>query len=103
MDKMREMKFHVSHIKEAIICRSDTLDNTAKIAKLLKCTKGFQLGAFITGKDIKRVLGEIYKMIGYNRTPKLDDFRQFATIKEKNIRIDGKQVSGYQIQFIKIA
>ena len=103
MDKMREMKFHVSNIKEAVICRSDTLNNTAKIAKLLKGTKGFQLGAFITGKDIKRVLGEIYKMIGYNRTPKLDDFRQFATIKEKCIRVDGKFVNGYQIQFIKIA
>lgn len=102
MDKIKEMKYKTSNIREAIICRTNSLSNVAKIAKLLKEAKGFQLGAFITGKNIKRVLGEIYEMLGMNRKPTIDDFRQFATLQERKTRVDGEQVRGYVIQHIKI-
>ena len=102
MDKIAEMKYKTSNIQQYLIKESPKLDNRAKVAKLLKTAKGFVEGAFITGADIKRVLGEIYKTIGMNIKPSIDDFREFAVIDTKQKRIDGKKVKGYIIQYIKI-
>ena len=102
MDKIAEMKYKTSNIQQYLIKESPKLDNRAKVAKLLKTAKGFVEGAFITGADIKRVLGEIYQTIGMNIKPSIDDFREFAVIDTKQKRIDGKKVKGYIIQYIKI-
>lgn len=102
MDKLAEMKYKTSNIQQLLIKESPKLDNKAKVAKLLKTAKGFVEGAFITGADIKRVLGEIYQTIGMNIKPSIDDFREFAVIDTKQKRIDGKKVKGYIIQYIKI-
>ena len=102
MDKIAEMKYKTSNIQQYLIKESPKLDNKAKVAKLLKTAKGFVEGAFITGADIKRVLGDIYKTIGMNVKPSIDDFREFAVIDTKQKRIDGKKVKGYIIQYIKI-
>ena len=102
MDKLAEMKYKTSNIQQYLIKESPKLDNRAKVAKLLKTAKGFVEGAFITGADIKRVLGEIYQTIGMNIKPSIDDFREFAVIDTKQKRIDGKKVKGYIIQYIKI-
>lgn len=102
MDKIAEMKYKTSNIQQLLIKESPKLDNRAKVAKLLKTAKGFVEGAFITGADIKRVLGEIYQTIGMNIKPSIDDFREFAVIDTKQKRIDGKKVKGYIIQYIKI-
>ena len=102
MDKIAEMKYKTSNIQQYLIKESPKLDNKAKVAKLLKTAKGFVEGAFITGADIKRVLGEIYQTIGMNIKPSIDDFREFAVIDTKQKRIDGKKVKGYIIQYIKI-
>ena len=102
MDKIAEMKYKTSNIQQYLIKESPKLDNRAKVAKLLKTAKGFVEGAFITGADIKRVLGEIYQTIGMNVKPSIDDFREFAVIDTKQKRIDGKKVKGYIIQYIKI-
>ena len=102
MDKIAEMKYKTSNIQQLLIKESPKLDNRAKVAKLLKTAKGFVEGAFITGADIKRVLGEIYQTIGMSIKPSIDDFREFAVIDTKQKRIDGKKVKGYIIQYIKI-
>ena len=102
MDKIAEMKYKTSNIQQLLIKESPKLDNRAKVAKLLKTAKGFVEGAFITGADIKRVLGEIYQTIGMNIKPSIDDFREFEVIDTKQKRIDGKKVKGYIIQYIKI-
>lgn len=102
MDKLAEMKYKTSNIQQLLIKESPKLDNKAKVAKLLKTAKGFVEGAFITGADIKRVLGEIYKAIGMNVKPSIDDFRDFAVIDAKQKKIEGKNVRGYIIQYIKI-
>ena len=102
MDKIAEMKYKTSNIQQYLIKESPKLDNRAKVAKLLKTAKGFVEGAFITGADIKRILGEIYQTIGMNIKPSIDDFREFAVIDTKQKRIDGKKVKGYIIQYIKI-
>lgn len=102
MAKLAEMKYKTSNIQQLLIKESPKLDNKAKVAKLLKTAKGFVEGAFITGADIKRVLGDIYKTIGMNVKPSIDDFRDFAVIDTKQKKIEGKNVRGYIIQYIKI-
>lgn len=102
MDEIEKMSYHTSNIQRRLIAESAKLSNIAKVAKLLKTVNGFQVGAFITGKDIKAVLGNIYSSIGIDSKPSIDDFRQFATIKESVKRIDGKNTKGYIIQYIKI-
>lgn len=96
------MKYKTSNIQQLLIKESPKLDNKAKVAKLLKTSKGFIEGTFVTGADIKSVLGGIYKTIGINTKPSIDDFRDFAVIEPKQKRIDGKKVKGYIIQYIKI-
>jgi hypothetical protein len=102
MDKIAEMKYKTSNIQQLLIKESPKLDNKAKVAKLLKASKGFIEGTFVTGADIKSVLGGIYKTVGINTKPSIDDFRDFAVIEPKQKRIDGKKVKGYIIQYIKI-
>ena len=96
------MKYVVTNIKRVLVTMSDKLDNKGKVAKLLKTVKGFSEGAFITGKEIKEVLGNIYDTVGIKSKPSIDDFREFAVLEEKFKRIDGKNTRGYIIQYIKI-
>ena len=102
MDQIAEMKYHTTNIKRLLISESPKLENRVKVAKLLKTVKGFEEGNFVTGADIKRVLGEIYETVGITTKPSINDFREFATIAEKVKKIDGKSKKGYIIQYIKI-
>ena len=69
---------------------------------MLKTVKGFTEGAFVTGNQIKEILGNIYNVVGIKGKPSIDDFREFAVIENKQKKIDGKNVRGYIIQYIKI-
>lgn len=102
MDEIAKMSYHTSNIQRRLIAESAKLSNIAKVAKLLKTVNGFQVGAFITGKEIKEVLGNIYSTIGITSKPSIDDFRQFAVIEDKVKKIDGKPKRGFIIQYIKI-
>ena len=102
MEQLAEMKYVVTNIKRVLVTMSDKLDNKGKVAKLLKTVKGFSEGAFITGKEIKEVLGNIYDTIGIKSKPSIDDFRDFAVLEDKVKKIDGKSKRGYIIQYIKI-
>lgn len=102
MEQLAEMKYHTSNIKRVLISRSDKLDNKGKVAKMLKTVDGFREGAFVTGKAIKELLGNIYESLGIGGKPSIDDFREFAVIEQKQKKIDGKNVRGYIIQYIKI-
>lgn len=102
MKQLEEMKYQTSNIQRLLISQSDKLNNQAKIAKLLKTVGGFKEGSFVSGTDIKRVLANIYKTIGINAKPSIDDFRNYAVIEAKQKKIDGKNTRGYVIQYIKI-
>lgn len=102
MKKMEEMKYHTTNIKRLLINQSGKLDNRMKVAKLLKTVSGFREGAFVTGKQIKEILGNIYNVVGIKSKPSIDDFREFAVIEDKQKKIDGKNVRGYIIEYIKI-
>lgn len=102
MEQLEEMKYHTTNIKRLLINQSGKLDNRMKVAKLLKTVKGFTEGAFVTGNQIKEILGNIYNVVGIKGKPSIDDFREFAVIENKQKKIDGKNVRGYIIQYIKI-
>lgn len=102
MEEIEKMNYKVSNIKRMLIASSEKLSEIGKVARLLKTVDGFKEGAFVTGKAIKELLGNIYTTLGITAKPSLDDFRQFATIAEKVKKIDGKCKKGYVIQYIKI-
>lgn len=102
MQQLEELKYKTSNVQRLLISINDRLNNTGKIAKLLKTVSGFREGAFVTGNEIKEVLGDIYESIGYNKKPTIDDFKEFVVLESKVKKIDGKSVRGYIIQYIKI-
>lgn len=101
MDKIEELKYKTSSIKRELI-KVSPKDMIVKVAKYLKTVSGFEEGNFVSGKRIKEVLNAIYKELGLEKKATVDDFRQFAVIDEKKKRIDGNEVRGYIIQYIKI-
>lgn len=102
MDEIAKMNYHTTNIQRYVIANAPKLDNLAKVAKLLKTVSGFSVGEFITGKKIKEVLGNIYNTLGMSCKPSIEDFREFATIKDATKRVNGKVTKGYIIQFIKV-
>ena len=102
MEEIERMNYHVSNIKRALIVSQPKTENKVKIAKLLKTVTGFTEGNFVTGKQIKDVLGSIYETLCIDLKPSIEDFKEYVELKEKVKKIDGKSVRGYVIQYIKI-
>lgn len=102
MEQIRELHYKTSNIQRRLIMISEKMDNIAKVAKLLLTIPAFRVGEFIPSNAIKECLQTIYDTIGIKAKVTIDDFRYYATIKEDRQRIDGKQVRGYVIQYIKI-
>lgn len=102
MERMAELKFKTSNIQQTLIKEAPKFNNRVKVAKLLKMAKWFVEGAFITGTDIKRIFKEIYRELGIMAKPAISDLREYAVIKDKLKKIDGKVKRGYIIQYIKI-
>lgn len=101
METIKEMNYKVSNIKRELI-RISPKDLTIKVAKYLNTVSSFTEGNFLPGKKIKEIMTKIYNELGIEKKATVDDFRQFAVIEEKQKRIDGKVVTGYIIQYIKI-
>ena len=102
MEQIRELKYHTSHIQRLLISISEKMDSKAKVAKLLLTIPEFRVGEFIPSANIKYCLNNIYTKLGIKGKASIKDFEEYATIKEARKRIDGKQVRGYIIQYIKI-
>ena len=102
MEQIRELHYVVTNIKRLLIWNKEQLTNKAKVAKLLLTIPNLKVGEFVTGKDIKECLANIYSFIGMDRKPSIKDFEEFITIKDTVKKIDGKSVRGYIIQYIKI-
>ena len=102
MEQIRELKYHTSHIQRLLISISEKMDNNAKVAKLLLTIPAFRIGEFIPSADIKDCLNSIYGTLGIKGKASIKDFEDYAKFKEARKRIDGKQVRGYIIQYIKI-
>ena len=102
MEQIRELKYHTSHSQRLLISISEKMDNNAKVAKLLLTIPAFRIGEFIPSADIKDCLNSIYGTLGIKGKASIKDFEDYAKIKEARKRIDGKQIRGYIIQYIKI-
>ena len=103
MEQIRELKYHTSHIQRLLISISEKMDNNAKVAKLLLTIPAFRIGEFIPSADIKDCLNSIYGTLGIKGKASIKDFEDYAKFKEARKRIDGKQVRGYIIQYIKLS
>ena len=68
----------------------------------MKTIPDFKEGNFITGKNICACMQHIYDLIGLNATAKVTDLEEYAVLKDTRMRINGKQVRGYIIQYIRI-
>lgn len=102
MEQIRELHYKTSNIQRLLIMISEKMDNRAKVAKLLLTIPAFRVGEFIPSNAIKECLQTIYGTIGIKAKATIEDFRYYATIKEDRQRIDGKQVRGYVVQYIRI-
>ena len=102
MEQIRELNYKTSNIQRLLISISEKMDSKAKVAKLLLTIPEFRVGEFIPSANIKYCLNNIYTKLGIKGKASIKDFEEYATIKEARKRIDGKQVSGYIIQYIKI-
>lgn len=102
MEQIRELHYKTSNIQRLLIIMSEKMNNRVKVAKLLCTISAFRVGEFIPSTDIKDCLQSIYDTVGIKSKASIEDFRYYATIKEARRRIDGKQVRGYVIQYIKI-
>lgn len=99
MNKIEEMKYKTSNIQQYLIKTSSKLHNKDKIRKLL--SKVLREGLFLTRTDIITLLGNIYTSIGITVEPTVNDLKEFAIIKDKRKRINGKEVKGYLIIYVK--
>lgn len=102
MEQIRELHYKTSNIQRLLITISEKMDNRAKVAKLLLTIPAFRVGEFIPSNDIKECLQTIYDTVGIKAKATIGDFEYYAAIKEDRRRIEGKQVRGYVIQYIKI-
>lgn len=101
MDKIKEMKYMTSNIQRVLVKKDSMLDNRTKIYCLLKKNPKFKLGMFITGKECKQMLKEIYSYLGITVKESVKDMKDFCVLQEKVKRIDGKLKKGYIISYIK--
>ena len=62
----------------------------------------FKKAADVIKTDIKDCLNSIYGTLGIKGKASIKDFEDYAKFKEARKRIDGKQVRGYIIPYIKI-
>ena len=99
MDKIEKMKYKTSNIQQYLIKASPKLHNKDKIARLLK--PKLREGFFLTRSDIKALLRDIYTSIGITVEPDVNDLKEFAIIKKRRKCINGKEVRGYLIIYIK--
>ena len=102
MEQIKSVHYKTSNVKRLLVAFTNKMDNIAKVAKLLLTIPEFKEGNFLSGSSIKECMNNIYSYIGLNKNATINDFREFATIKEATKRIEGKQVRGYVIQYIKI-
>lgn len=102
MVQLEEMKYQTSNIQRLLISVNEKMDNFVKVANLLKTVEGFKEGNFVTGEDIKNVLGNIYDTLNMAIKPSIDDFREYAVLEAKQKKIDGKNKRGYIIKYIKV-
>lgn len=100
--KVRELKYHVSNIRRALLKRMDTptIDKVIRLSNQV-----FPVGQTIPRKRIKETLQRIYDDLGIRRTAKATDIADWYEVKEQTLRIKGKTVDCLTIvcpKFVRI-
>lgn len=97
-DKMKELNYHQSNIKRALI-NTLPVSQASKVAKMLKQDRQFNNGEFITAKTAKEKIQALHLTVGITKTANIKDYFE---VKELKKRIDGQVVSGYTIILPKL-
>ena len=89
-DKVREMKYHQSNIKQELIkARKDSDD--VKIVKLLDSKIKKQEP--MTNKDVKQMIQDVYDALDIRAKAKATDLCKWYDVKKTERRVDGKNTA----------
>lgn len=98
-DKMRALRFNTTDMRKAYegIIGNQEIDIKAAIIK------EFEIDKTYSKADVKKKLGNLYKKLGYSKTPKAVDLGDYFIIKTVDIKNEetGKRDKGYRIVSIK--
>ena len=97
--KVRELKYIKKNVEAAILNLDDTKNTNNKVAKLLKdeiCV------GFISCRDLKNIFSRLYDRLGITDTPKATIIEKYYECKQRNKRVEGVAVKGYEIYRSKI-
>ena len=93
-EKVRSLRYTKSKVEDALEACDETKNQDDKIITILgrKLDKGFYSSA-----DLKKLLGEVYNVVGKNQTAKAEDIERWYNVRTKIKKIKGKSVRGYVI------
>lgn len=97
-DKMKELNYHQSNIKRALI-NMLPVSQASKVAKMLKQDGKFGNGQFVPAKYAKEKINKFYQEIGIKKAANIRDFYE---VKDQTKKIEGKAVAGYIIVMPKL-
>ena len=91
-DKVRQLRYTVKAVEAELLNLDKTATNEYKVAKMLSNYKGF-----ISCKDLKNKLKNIYSSVGINKSAKASDIETYYNCKRIHKRIDGVFTEGYEL------
>ena len=97
-DKMKELNYHQSNIKRALISMLP-VSQASKVAKMLKQDDKFGNGQFVPAKYAKEKINKFYQEVGIKKAANIRDFYE---VKEQTKKIEGKAVAGHIIVMPKL-
>lgn len=97
-DKMKELNYHQSNIKRALI-NMLPVSQASKVAKMLKQDVKFDNGQFVPAKYAKEKISKFYQEVGIKKAANIRDFYE---VKEQTKKIEGKAVAGHIIVMPKL-
>lgn len=77
---VKRVNFDPTRIKKELIRRSPHSESD-KIRDMLLQLPWFKVGAFVSAKEIKKDLGEIFLQLGIDKKPNSTDLKRFASLK----------------------
>lgn len=96
-DKCRALGYNITFLKNAISDLSITVDDI--LSELLV---RFKPGFKYSNVEIKQAIKEIYQKLGYNKSPKASDLKEYFDLRAvKFVNQDKKSVNGYEILGLK--
>jgi hypothetical protein len=95
-DGIESQGYVITNIKRSMISQVGGNEDT-NIARMLGTYGTIGVGKFVAAKDLKTVLGKVYKELKIKKTPKGSDIDKYYNTSNITKRVDGKNVRGLLI------